>query len=91
MDWLKNPILKRLLASGVRAGLAALTGWLVAHGYASTDEASGLAADLTPILVGLLWSLWEASKVNERIEVALQLPKGADKVDLDAALKAKRQ
>lgn len=86
-DWLKNPILKRLLASGVRAGLAALTGWLVAHGYASESEAAGLATDLAPVLVALLWSAWEATQINKRIEVALHMPAGSSKDALEKVMK----
>jgi hypothetical protein len=86
-DFLKNPILKRILASGVRAGLAALTGWLVAHGYATESEAAGLAADLAPVILALLWSAWEASRVNKRIEVALQMPAGSTKASLDKVMK----
>ncbi len=86
-DFLKNPILKRILASGVRAGLAALTGWLVAHGYASESEAASLATELAPVLVALLWSAWEATKVNKRIEVALNMPAGSSKDSLDKVMK----
>ncbi len=86
-DFLKNPILKRILASGVRAGLAALTGWLVAHGYASSDEAASFAADVAPALVALLWSAYEATQVNKRIEVALNMPAGSSKAKLDQVMK----
>ena len=71
-DWLKGPIVKRLLSSGVRAGLAALTGWLVAHGYASETDATALAQELLPLIVALLWSAWEQSRVQEKLESAAQ-------------------
>jgi phage-related minor tail protein len=86
-DFLKNPILRRLLTSGVRAALVALGGWLVAREYATEAEATELVASMLPVLVSLLWSWYEGLQVNKRIEVALQMPAGSSKASLDKVMK----
>jgi hypothetical protein len=87
LDFLKNPILKRLLKSGVRAGLVALGSWLVTHGYASDQEAATLVTDLLPIVFALVWSAYEAAHVEKKIEVALQMPAGSSRESLSKVMK----
>lgn len=86
-DFLKHPILRRLLTSGVRAALVAAGSWLVAREYATEAEVTELIASALPVLVSLLWSAYEGLKVNKRIEVALQMPAGSSKASLDRVMK----
>jgi phage-related minor tail protein len=86
-DFLKNPILRRLLTSGVRAALVAAGGWLVAREYATEAEVTEMVAGMLPVLVSLLWSWYEGMQVNKRIETALNMPAGSSKEKLDRAMK----
>lgn len=87
LDFLKNPIIKRLLGVAVRRGLDALGTLLIARGLATDVEWTTLAASLTPILVSLLWSLYEKAQADKKLEVALDLPAGATKADVAAVLR----
>lgn len=86
-NWIKGPIVKRLLISGIRAALVAGSGWLVAHGYATQQEGADLVVDLLPIVVALAWSAWEAAQVDKKIETALQMPAGKTKDDLEKVMR----
>lgn len=87
-NWIKGPIVKRLLTSGIRAGLVAASSWLVAKGYATEQEGANLVVDLLPIAVALAWSAWEAAQVDKKIETALKMPAGKTKADLEKVMQA---
>ena len=86
-DWLKNPILKRLLATGIRRGLDALGALLIAKSYATDAEWDAFVASAAPLLLSLLWSLWEKAQADKKIAVALNLPAGSDPAVLDTVMK----
>ena len=86
-DFLKNPIIKRLLASGIRRGLDALGALLIARGLATEAEWTTLAASAAPLLASFLWSLYEKAQADKRIDVALQMPAGRSREDLAKAMK----
>lgn len=71
-DFLKNPIVKRLLTTGIRRGLDALGTLLVARGLATEAEWIELAASAAPVIVSLLWSLYEKSEADKKLEAAVR-------------------
>lgn len=87
-DWLNNPALKRLLWTGARALVVAVVALLVKHNFVASTESEKLVSDLTPIVVAGITALWELSRAEKRISVALNLPAGSTKVDLHDAMKA---
>ena len=87
-DWLTNPVVKRLLSTGARALVVAAVALLVKHNLIDSAESEKLVNDLTPIVVAGVVALWELTKAEKRISVALNLPAGSTKVDLHEAMKA---
>lgn len=75
MDWLKNPILRRLIQSVVRAVLVAIGGWMVSRGVATEVELGPIIEGLVPICTALAWSAYEeAQKQREmRLKIATQV------------------
>lgn len=91
-DFLKNPIIRRLMSSAIRAGLVALGALLLKSeigqmAAVSPAEITALIDDAVPVLAALAWSAYEGLKVNKRIEVALQMPAGTSKESLDKVMK----
>lgn len=90
-DWLKHPILKRLLSSAIRAGLVAggtllLKTEIAQHAQLTPGELASLIDEAAPVLAALAWSAWEAAHADKRLEVALQMPAGKTKADLAKAM-----
>lgn len=77
-DFLKNPIFKRLLTTGIRRGLDALGTLLVARGLATEAEWIELAASATPVIVSILWSLYEKSQADKKLEAVVKAAQRAD-------------
>lgn len=94
-DWLKNPIIKRLITRGVRVVLAALAAWLVKKGLASADEAAKLMEELAPGLIAAAWFGYELAseratkQAEKKISVALNMPAGSSRDDLAKVMDVK--
>lgn len=91
-DFLKNPIIKRLLTSAIRAGLVALGALLLKSeigqmAAVTPTEVTALIDDAVPVIAALAWSAYEGLKVNKRIETALNMPAGSSKASLDKVMK----
>ncbi len=72
-----------------RAGLYIVSGLLLQKGYISHDINSAQADQLVGFLFGaasLGWGLWEARRKHAETEVALSLPTGATREDLNRSL-----
>ena len=52
-------VLKRYLGSAVRHALTFGGGWLTARGLVNEADAAALVMNLVPVLVGIIWSLYE--------------------------------
>ncbi len=76
----------------MRALLYVVSGVLLRKGYISRDMSSTDADQLTGVVLGsftLAWGLWEARRKHAEIEVALSLPTGATREDLNRSLTGK--
>jgi hypothetical protein len=88
-DFLKNAAVRRIIGSLVRHGLNALGMWLVSQGLAEEADVLEVVALASPLIVSVLWSLYQKSRQGTREAVALDLPKGSEVDDLNRAMQAR--
>jgi hypothetical protein len=92
-DFLKTPIIKTVIRRGVGIALAAFGTYLVKKGLATDADAAKLVAEWAEPLAVLAYLGWDylrqrgVKKVEQKITVALNLPEGSTKADLNAAMK----
>jgi len=56
------PFAKKLTYSASRAGLAALSGWLIERGWLSSGDATEFVITLAPIVGAMIWTAIETHK-----------------------------
>jgi len=85
-----SELIKNFVGSGVRWLLVLVGGILVKKGITSSEQTDLYVQQLTPVLIGvamsgvaLAWSLWQKKHANTKVDVALTLPAGADRADLE--------
>ncbi len=85
-----SELIKSLIGTGVRWLLVLVAGILVKKGIVSTQQTEVYIQQLTPVLIGavmglvaLALGLWQKKHANKKIDVALTLPAGADRADLE--------
>ena len=72
-----NPVLQAALGSILRHFLTIASGYLVAHGIWTQEEAMTYVAAAALGLLGVGWSVWQKSKTHALIEKALDMPQGS--------------
>lgn len=63
MDWLKNPLVLKILGGLIRHGLTVAAGLLVAKGYATDDQASQVVGALV-VLGSVAWSIFNKTDAH---------------------------
>lgn len=81
------PFIQQVIGSLVRAGVAALAGYLAARGVVvSDDQAMQAVAWLTPLVVTLAWSIWQKFHGRQKLLVAAASPKVMTEHEVEATV-----
>lgn len=88
-DLVSQPVVRRLIGSGVRKGLVALGVWLAARDVDVTGWPAFVEA-ATPILAAVIWTVVDKVRTEKTIAVALDQPKGTTREELSLAVKERR-
>ena len=90
METSTSELIKNFVGAAVRWVLVLIGGFLVKKGIISTDQTEIYIQQFTPVLVGfalaglaLLWSFWQKKHANTKVDVALTMPAGAARADLE--------
>lgn len=70
---LDNFLLKRMLEFAAKRGLTALGVVLISKGWATEGDWAALVVALSPIVVDLLWSLYDKAKARKREAIASEM------------------
>lgn len=71
-----NPMLQQFLATLIRAGLLAISGWLVKAGLFKESDLDNYIAGATVFVLTVLWALWVRYKSRVHFLTALTVPPG---------------
>lgn len=74
-------LVQKLLGSLVRQMLTALGTYLISQGWASSDDWTAVVMALTPIVVSVVWGLYQKYGSTLMQEALRALPAGADRED----------
>ena len=77
MGALVTPLIQKAIGTLVRHGLTILGAWLVENGLTTGDDWMTLSMKASPILVSLVWSLWQKYGSTLLQSVLHDLPAGA--------------
>lgn len=91
MDITTKQIIKNMLGSLVRWLLVFVGAWLVKKGIVTDEQSQAFIRNAEPVVIGGLialvalgWSLWQKRHVNNKVEMALNLPQGTPRSVLEA-------
>lgn len=92
MDDSTSQLVKNSVASFVRWLLVLAGGYLVRKGVISSEDSAAYIEHATPVVIGLgmalialLWSLYQKRHANQKVDLALAMPAGTDRAELEKA------
>ena len=80
-------LVKGIIGSLVRFGLGGVVAWLVQKGLVTPDQGEMIIPAVILGVVTVAWAIWRKYKIQQRIAVALALPKGSTPEQLDNAVR----
>jgi uncharacterized membrane protein YccC len=90
MDTSTSELVKNFVGSAVRWLLVLAGGILVKKGIITTEQSETYVAQVLPVVIGaamagvaLVWSLWQKSHANKKVDVALSLKEGTSRATLE--------
>lgn len=81
-----SDLVRAQIGSIIRHILTLGAGYFVAQGYLTESAATELAASGSVFLATIIWSLYQNTRVNRKVDVALAMPEGATKHDLKVVM-----
>jgi hypothetical protein len=84
--FLQKAIVRKVAASYVRKGLTLLSGYLITSGVLDQTDMPALlevGAELTPLLISAIWSFIDKRASEREVEIALSLPSGSSRANVD--------